>query len=77
MVIIGLYLDNVMPTSPGLRKPFYFCLTRSFWRKNNRKVKVSMDHSMDEECVAERGEDFEMPNEALKKQEVERKMLSI
>jgi hypothetical protein len=26
----GLYLDNTLPSAYGLRKPWYFCLTRGF-----------------------------------------------
>jgi hypothetical protein len=28
---LGIYLDNVLPSAYGLRKPFYFCFTSSFW----------------------------------------------
>jgi hypothetical protein len=27
----GIYLDNVLPSAYGLRKPFYFCFTSSYW----------------------------------------------
>lgn len=27
---VGLYLDNTLPSAYGLRKPWYFCLTRGF-----------------------------------------------
>lgn len=29
--IVGLYLENVLPAAVGVRKPFYFPLTKSFW----------------------------------------------
>lgn len=28
---IGIYLDNVLPSAYGLRKPWYFCFTSSYW----------------------------------------------
>ena len=32
--IIGIYLENVLPTTYGLRKSFYFFLTKSYWFGN-------------------------------------------
>lgn len=29
--IIGLYLDNIVPSPSGVRKPFYYFLTREYW----------------------------------------------
>jgi hypothetical protein len=29
--ILGLYLENVLPSAVGVRKPFYFPFTREFW----------------------------------------------
>ena len=40
-LILGLYLDNVLPSAYGRRKPFYFCLSPSYWRgyrKNRNNV---------------------------------------
>lgn len=28
---LGIYLDNVLPSAYGLRKPWYFCLTANYW----------------------------------------------
>lgn len=35
--ILGIYLENVLPTAYGLRKPFYFFLTKSYWFGEERK----------------------------------------
>lgn len=75
---LGLYFDNVLSTSPGVRKPFYFCLTKGFWSRR-KKMKISMENSMDEdiECIKEKGDDFEPPSDVLKKQELEKKVLKV
>jgi ATP-binding cassette subfamily A (ABC1) protein 3 len=28
---LGIYLDNVLPSAYGLRKPWYFCFTARYW----------------------------------------------
>ena len=28
---LGIYLDNVLPSAYGLRKPWYFCFTSTYW----------------------------------------------
>ena len=32
LTLLGLYLDNVLPSTYGVRKPIYFCLTPRYWR---------------------------------------------
>lgn len=31
LLILGLYLENVLPSQYGVRKPFYFFLTKAYW----------------------------------------------
>lgn len=31
-LFIGLYLDNVLPSTFGRRKAWYFCLSPTYWR---------------------------------------------
>ena len=32
---LGLYLDNVLPSAYGMRKPWFFCCSRRFWCPNS------------------------------------------
>lgn len=41
---LGLYLDNVLPNNFGLRKPFYYFLTRAYWFGEKRSS-VKIDHN--------------------------------
>ena len=46
--IIGLYLENVLPSAVGVRKPFYFLFTKSYWcgtshPKGNQNYQVPTD----------------------------------
>ena len=61
---LGIYLDNVLPSAYGVRRPWYFCLTKSYWfaakqRSNSavantssyNKVKVrDRDNESKDEC---------------------------
>ena len=31
LTLLGLYLDNVLPSAYGVRKPWYFLFTKSYW----------------------------------------------
>lgn len=32
---LGIYFDNVLPSAYGLRKPWYFCCSPSYWFGSN------------------------------------------
>jgi ABC-type multidrug transport system fused ATPase/permease subunit len=65
-LVIALYLDNVLPTAYGTRRPFYYFLTPSYWTGKSRPVtkngkdkhnhdekeKVDEDVLVEEETVA-------------------------
>ena len=34
---VGIYFDNVLPSAYGLRKPWYFCFTKSYWFGANQR----------------------------------------
>jgi hypothetical protein len=81
-LIIGLYLDNVLPSAFGRRKPFYFCLSPSFWRgAARRRVKIVNKSSSSFETEANdpnkfelkylKPENYEAPPRELLKQESE------
>lgn len=83
--IIGLYLENVLPSTYGLRKPFYFFLTKSYWFGERKNKPVKLDHSSSNdnerrEFIEEKyikPENFEPPSQDLRKQEGDRHILKI
>jgi len=51
---VGIYLDNVLPSAYGLRKPWYFCITRGYWfggrtRRDRVQNRLSTGHLEDSE----------------------------
>lgn len=57
-LIIGLYLDNVVPSAFGRQKPWYFCVSPTFWRgyKKSNKTRIdnkeSSNHSLENEAYS-------------------------
>lgn len=47
--IMGLYLDNVLPSKYGVRKPINFFLTKRYWFGEQRRVGKVDNSSEDEE----------------------------
>lgn len=43
-ILAGLYLENVLPTSPGIRKSLWFPFTKSFWGMSSRRKNFSVDN---------------------------------
>ena len=41
-LFLGYYLQNVLPHTYGIRKPFYFLFTSEYWCKNRRKNSNTM-----------------------------------
>lgn len=39
---IGLWLDNILPTSYGIRKSFFFCLLPSYWCTSRERNNLSV-----------------------------------
>jgi len=51
-----LYLDNILPDAQGMRKPFYYFLTPSYWgfgKANARDTVEVIEPSTDQDVVAE------------------------
>lgn len=48
-LIIGLYLENVLPSTFGLRKPFYYFLQGSYWCGEKRQSAKINHQSLDTE----------------------------
>ncbi len=88
---LGIYLDNVLPSAYGLRKPWYFCFTASYWfgadpdrriRIHNRNSNASQSdiegrNDYDFETKFMKKENFEPPSNDLKSQEKDNKILKI
>ena len=88
---LGIYLDNVLPSAYGLRKPWYFCFTSSYWfgadpgrriRIHDRNSNVSQSdfegrNEYDFETKFMKKENFEPPSNDLKAFEKDNKILKI
>jgi len=86
---LGIYLDNVLPSAYGLRKPWYFCFTASYWfgADPNRRIQIHNRNSNQSIQDLEEGdefetkfmkkENFEPPSRDLKAQEKDNKILKI
>ena len=91
-LVVGLYLDNVLPNAFGLRKHWLFCITPSFWfgtneesqlRAQRRKARraVDVEAATDDEVYFEakhmKKENFEPVSREILKQEKDKKILKI
>jgi ATP-binding cassette subfamily A (ABC1) protein 3 len=87
---LGIYLDNVLPSAYGLRKPWYFCFTASYWfgadpdsrvRIHNRQSTSGLDMENADDYHFEtknmKRENFEPPSNDLRSQEKDNKILKI
>jgi len=51
-LILGLYLENVLPASAGVRKSFFFPFTKSFWTNTKFQDRYSDDmHENNNNCL--------------------------
>ena len=85
--ILGLYLENVLPTAAGIRKPFWFPFTKSFWfgsTHRNQDIEGEgnkIGHSSDEAGIEDNIQidltNFEEIPEQLKRKEDENEYLKI
>lgn len=74
----GLYLENILPAAAGVRKPFYFCLTKSWWcGAGKSKNEHSLENQVDEEAKSELNDAFEEVPESLKRKEEDGDFLNI
>ena len=73
-LILGLYLENVLPGDYGVRKPWYFCFTTSYWFGSRKSAKISQKdtsslHDLEEnepfETKDMKKENFEPPSRDL------------
>eukprot|EP01118_Nematostelium_gracile_P008166 TRINITY_DN2698_c0_g3_i2.p1 TRINITY_DN2698_c0_g3~~TRINITY_DN2698_c0_g3_i2.p1 ORF type:complete len:293 (+),score=63.74 TRINITY_DN2698_c0_g3_i2:360-1238(+) len=56
--LLGLYLDNVLATEYGTRRPFYYFLTRSYWTGKSRpKSKSTRDFDDDPDEISKTDSD--------------------
>lgn len=84
---VGLYLDNTFPSAYGVRKPWYFCLTRSFCcgtasRKRSGKTtprdnRQDLEDQTDFETKYVPKNNFEPVSRELQKLEQENKIFKI
>jgi hypothetical protein len=42
-LFLGYYLQNVLPHDFGIRKPWYFLCTLSYWGKRKKKKYITME----------------------------------
>lgn len=78
--LIGLYLDNVIPSATGVRQPFYFFLTKEYWtgeysgsEGTNNKIE---DQAKEDSCLYP-DDHFEAVGKDLKTQEENNECLKI
>jgi len=82
-ILLGLYFDNVLPSPSGVRKPFYYFLTKQYWTgKYEEQVKPVEKKEMlasqiKEDDVLYPNKYFEKVNEALQLQEEKSECLTI
>lgn len=49
-IVLGIYLENILPQATGVRKPFYYFLKPSFWCPGLFKSRTKYAHvDIDEE----------------------------
>ena len=86
--ILGLYLENILPAAAGVRKPFYFPFTKSFWfdspeaekyenSDNENNLEKCLVNNSDEENKALRRSNFEEINDFLKRKQGSEQCLTI
>lgn len=72
---IGIYFDNVLPSAYGLRRPWYFFLTRSYWfaAKNNGNNSTRSQSSKNKvhERDSESKDEYEFETKFMKKENFE------
>ena len=65
-LLLGLYLDNVLPSAYGLRRPWYFFCSPSYWMgSKSGRARIHQRHNSD----AEDGQEFE--TKGMKKENFE------
>lgn len=87
---LGIYLDNVLPSAYGLRKPWYFCFTARYWfgsdpdqrririhNRQNTSQSQDIEQGNDFETVYIKKDNFEPPSNDLRAQEKDNKILRI
>eukprot|EP00350_Pseudokeronopsis_sp_OXSARD2_P004322 CAMPEP_0170541864 /NCGR_PEP_ID=MMETSP0211-20121228/1473_1 /TAXON_ID=311385 /ORGANISM="Pseudokeronopsis sp., Strain OXSARD2" /LENGTH=123 /DNA_ID=CAMNT_0010844741 /DNA_START=299 /DNA_END=666 /DNA_ORIENTATION=+ len=59
-LLLGLYLDNVLPSAYGRKKSWYFCISPSYWRGHRRTAKIEHKTNESHEIEGHGGNDFEL-----------------
>eukprot|EP01022_Parablepharisma_sp_SALTPOND_P014471 TRINITY_DN1967_c0_g1_i1.p1 TRINITY_DN1967_c0_g1~~TRINITY_DN1967_c0_g1_i1.p1 ORF type:complete len:1683 (-),score=190.16 TRINITY_DN1967_c0_g1_i1:3454-8502(-) len=83
--LLALYLDNVMPTPDGVRKPLYFFLTKQYWTGSyeegtsteGRERSNSLAEQQKEDEILYPDEHFERVGKDLKVQEETKECLKV
>eukprot|EP01022_Parablepharisma_sp_SALTPOND_P028453 TRINITY_DN70995_c0_g1_i1.p1 TRINITY_DN70995_c0_g1~~TRINITY_DN70995_c0_g1_i1.p1 ORF type:complete len:771 (+),score=42.77 TRINITY_DN70995_c0_g1_i1:1465-3777(+) len=68
-LLLGLYLDNVLPGVGGVRRPLHFFLTKSYWFPNERSEVAVENNALIPTKETTEGEVFEPVDAGLKAQE--------
>ena len=73
LLLLGLYLDNVVPGVGGIRKPLYYFLMPSYWGERKRSNRSNQEETKN----MEETEDFERVTEDLRSLEASGEILKI
>jgi ABC-type glutathione transport system ATPase component len=80
-LFLGLYLDNVLPSTYGIRRPVCYCCIPSFWCRDRgrRRSQVDKSEKIDEyfEAQGMNPLNFEPVQKELLKQETDKKILKV
>ena len=81
MTLLGLYLDNVLPSAYGVRKPWNFLCTKKYWRGYEESEVHRRQQAKDAEAGRLRpdqaGPNFEEISEQLKQMDEQNECLRI
>ena len=86
--ILGLYLENVLPAAVGVRKPFYFLFTKSYWcgasaskvhhsENSPKDNKISNSKDDDSDQIEVDPQNFENIPDHLRRKEDENQFIQI
>ena len=56
--LLALYIDNIMPTPDGVRKPFYYFLTKSYWTGSANSDGITEENRGDVENIRKKGSEI-------------------
>ena len=70
---VGIYLDNVLPSAYGLRKPWYFIFTKSYWfgANPNNPIRIHNRNSNSSQSDIETRNIFDFETKYMKRENFE------